>query len=95
MSVDPFNYGNLPGWTATTAEKTINITAQPIAKQPKYFSLACGVGACFGVLFLAQLLLAIASGDLKGYRARSIDTASMASGVGAIVLGVVVWRKRQ
>ena len=85
---DPFDYGHLPGWI----EKTIDIPAETI-KTPRWQAIACGAGACFGMVFVAQVLLAIASHDLKEYRARSIDTASGASGIAALVTGYLVWRK--
>ena len=54
---------------------------------------SAGVGMCFGVLFIAQLLLAIASHDLKGHRARAITTGTAASVILSITAGVIVWRR--
>lgn len=89
-SHDPFGYERLPGWSQL---KTIEVPAKAVSGLGKWQAIVGGVGVCFGVLFAAQLMLAIASHDLKEYRARSIDTASGASGMGAMAIGFVVWRK--
>ena len=89
-SHDPFGYEQLPGWPQL---KTIEVPVKTVSGLGKWQAIAAGVGACFGVVFAAQLMLAIASHDLKEYRARSIDTASGASGAGATAAGFIVWRK--
>ena len=69
------------------------VPAKAVAGVGKWQAIVGGVGVCFGVIFAAQLMLAIASQDLKEYRARSIDSASGASGRGALARGFGVWRK--
>lgn len=87
---DVFDYKKLPGWSNSQPVKTIEVV--PSDARPKWLSIVAGVGVGFGALFLAQLLFAIASHDLKGHRARAIDTGTAASVMGSIALGVVAWR---
>ncbi|MGD1852748.1 MAG: hypothetical protein ACFB2W_00715 [Leptolyngbyaceae cyanobacterium] len=91
---DAFGYKKLPGWDRADARlKTIDVNAVAKAARTKWASVAAGVGMCFGVLFIAQLLLAIASHDLKGHRARAITTGTAASVILSITAGVIVWRR--
>ena len=87
---DPFNYTTLPGWSQQTI-RPLKPMAQP--RVNKWQAISLGVGSCFLALFIAQFMLAIASGDLKGYRARSLDLASASSVLVSCAAGFAVWRK--
>lgn len=90
---DPFGYNSLPGWSSTADQRTIKTVTTPLPRLSKWQSVALGFGSCFALIFTCQFLLAIASGDLKGYRARSIDLASASSVIAGVAVGVTAWRR--
>ena len=88
-SSDPFGYGSLPGYERPAA---IEVPAK-VLPTGRWNAIGSGIGVCFGVVFVAQVLLALVAGDMQEYRARGIDKASGASGLMAMAAGVVVWRR--
>lgn len=86
---DVFGYGQLPGW-----DELLQTDAKPaqwsvVGSKPTWLKVVTGVGTGCAALFFCQLLLAFASGDLKGYRARALDTATFVSLFVAVPAGVV------
>ena len=86
---DPFGFSRIPGYERPTA---IEVPAR-VLPAARLNAIGSGIGVCFGVIFVAQVLLALVAGDMREYRARGIDKASGASGLMALAAGVVVWRK--
>lgn len=89
---DVLGYQKLPGWEESRT-KTIDVSSLPVQQAPKWLSYVMGMGACFGVLMVCQLAIAIASHDLRGYRARALDAGAFASVPVSVVAGVFAWRK--
>lgn len=86
---DPLDYGELPGWQ----EPVIRASAVE-AKSNKWNAIASGIGSCFAALFVLQLVVSHMAPNMHGHRARSLDTASASSGVVALAIGYLVWRKK-
>lgn len=85
---DPFGYGNL----IESIDMPITVQARPVKDRPWWLFIPVGCCAGFGLLFAAQLCLAMVSADLRGHRARAIDTGTAASLLLAIGGGVVAGR---
>lgn len=88
---DPLRLNELPGWSQQ--RQSIKPMVQPVVTQGKWPSVGVAIATGFTALFIGQFLLAVASADLKGYRARALDIASFASVPVAFSVGFSIWKR--